>query len=89
MYNRQPIGTCCMAQAAQLVLCGGLDWWDGGGGRKAHEGGDICLCRSDSLQSQQKPTEHHKATVPQKMNKHKRLCHLTDVSILTTAAHWR
>lgn len=72
-----------MAQAAQLVLCGGPRlvgwwWWE-------PRGGDRCLRRSDSLQSQQKPTQHYKAAVPQKMNKHKRLCHLTDVSILTTA----
>lgn len=36
-----------MAQAAQLVLCGGLDWWDGGGGREAHEGGDMYIPMTD------------------------------------------
>ena len=23
-----------------MVLCDDLEWWDGGGGREAHEGGD-------------------------------------------------
>ena len=38
-----------MAQAAQLVLYGDLDWRDGGAGREAHEGGDMCTHIADSL----------------------------------------
>ena len=31
------------------MLCVDLDGWDGGGGRKVQEGGDVCICIADSL----------------------------------------
>jgi len=47
------MGTCYMAQGAQLslLLCDDLEWWGGmrGGGREAHDRGDICIHIADSL----------------------------------------
>ena len=44
------MGTCCIAQGAQLGLCGDLDGWDGEVGRREfQEGGDICINIADSL----------------------------------------
>ena len=30
------------------VLCDALEWWDGGGGKEAQEGGHICMHMADS-----------------------------------------
>ena len=30
------------------MLCDDLEGWDGGGGRRDHEGGDICILTADS-----------------------------------------
>ena len=35
--------SCCIAQELSLVLRDDLEGWDGGGGREAQEGGDICI----------------------------------------------
>ena len=52
VYNRQLVGSCCMAQGAQL----GALWWPRGmgrgrsrGRREVQEGGDICICITGSL----------------------------------------
>ena len=37
------MGTGCIVLGAQLMLCGDLNGWDGGGGGRAiQEGRDIC-----------------------------------------------
>ena len=52
----------------RLVLCDDLERWDMGG-REAEEGRDICILVADSLHSQQKLTQHHKAIILQFLKK--------------------
>ena len=41
------MGTCGKAQKLSLELCDGRERWDGGSGRQAQEGGDICTHTAD------------------------------------------
>ena len=50
------------------MLCDDLERWDMGG-REAEEGRDICILVADSLHSQQKLTQHHKAIILQFLKK--------------------
>ena len=43
------MGSCCITQEAQLVLCDNLEGWFGmGSGREIQEGGDICMIMADA-----------------------------------------
>ena len=78
------MGTCCIAQVAQLGVCGDLDGWDGGGvgGRSKREGIYVYLQLIHSV-VQQKLTQRCKATIPQlKKRKKKRKNDLALVSYL-------
>ena len=58
------------------MLCDSLEGWNGGGGRDAQMGGDICIFMADSCFLQWKPTQHYKAIILQlKINfKKKAVC---------------
>ena len=47
------------------MLCDSLEGWNGGGGRDAQMGGDICIFMADSCFLQWKPTQHYKAIILQ------------------------
>ena len=47
------------------MLCDSLEGWNGGGGREAQMGGDICIFMADSCFLQRKPTQHYKAIILQ------------------------
>ena len=47
------------------MLCDSLEGWNGGSGREAQMGGDICIFMADSCFLQQKPTQHYKAIILQ------------------------
>ena len=42
------MGICCMSQGIQTEALINLAGWDGGGGKKVQEGGDICIPMADS-----------------------------------------
>ena len=42
------MGSCCIAQGAQLGARDDLEGWDGGTGREAHGGGEVCIHMADS-----------------------------------------
>ena len=44
------MGSFCIAQGAQLVVCANLDGWNGEwNGKEVQEGRDICVHIADSL----------------------------------------
>ena len=47
------------------MLCDSLEGWNGGGGRDAQMGGDICIFMAYSCFLQWKPTQHYKAIILQ------------------------
>ena len=47
------------------MLCDSLEGWNGGSGREAQMGGDICIFMADSCFLQQKPTQRYKAIILQ------------------------
>lgn len=61
-----PSGAWCIAQGAQLVLCGDLEEWGGGGGkREPQEGRDTCTHIAGSHCRTIKPTQHCQAIIVQ------------------------
>ena len=49
MRNRSLMGSRCVTQGAQSVLCDHLEGWDGGrGGREVQERGDSCWCMAET-----------------------------------------
>ena len=47
------------------MLCNDLKGFDGGGGREAQQGGDVCVPIADLCFCKQKPTQHCKAIILQ------------------------
>ena len=48
VLNSQPLGTRCVAQGANPVLCDNLEGWVWeGDGREVQEGGDMCIPVAD------------------------------------------
>ena len=77
MQNRQPEGICCVTREAQLVLCECLE----GGGRGAHEGGD--LPQLTHLDVWQRPTQCGKPIIVQLKRKQKRKCNVIIHDLVT------
>ena len=51
-YIKQTVGTCCIAQGAQLTAlwwCRWMGWGRGRGDEGSPKGGDICIYIADSL----------------------------------------
>ena len=48
VWDRQLVGSCCIAQGAQLGARDDLEGRDGGTGREAHGGGEVCIHMADS-----------------------------------------
>ena len=58
MYNRHPMGICCMTQGTQTGALWKAEGWGGeGDGRKVQEGGDMGVPMADSCWCK---TENHK-----------------------------
>ena len=72
MENRQLVGICCMTQGAQIGALGQPRGGDGvGGGKKAQEGGGICIPVADSWWCMPETTQHCKAVILQLEKKNK------------------
>ena len=67
------MGSCPIAQRAQLVLCDNLEGWDGvGGGKEVQEGRTLIYLWLIHIDIWKKPTQHCKAiTLQLKMEKSK------------------
>lgn len=61
--NRELVGPYSTVQGVQLSALWWSRWWDRGGVRKVHEGGDICTYKLIHFVVEQKLTWHCKATV--------------------------
>ena len=49
MSNREPVGSCCVAQELSLVLCDNREGWEAmRGSGEVQEGRDICVLVADS-----------------------------------------